>query len=52
MKQLFITAYLWMFGTTKKEAEKAYRENKNNPVYIRAVIEGHTGNARKSFYAD
>ena len=36
MKKRFISAFCWLFGTTKSEAEKAYSEA--TPDYISAVI--------------
>lgn len=53
-KDMFVTAYVWSYGVTKKEAMKQYTENKKagNEEYINAIIEGFTSNAEKAFYND
>ncbi len=50
MKNDFISAYIYAYGSTKKEAEKAYKTA--SPEYIAAIIEGHKRDARAGFYND
>ena len=50
MKQEFLNAYIWMFGATKKEALKAWKQASES--YKQAIIEGYHGNAQKAFYND
>ena len=54
IRSLFITAYCWMFGSTKKAAAEAFKKHMDarNECYIKAVIESFENNARKSFYDD
>lgn len=49
-KAEFLTAYVYAYGTTKKQAEKAYKEASAN--YINAIIEGYHQDTRKAFYND
>ena len=53
-KRMFITAYCWMYGSTKKEAANVYRQKMESGSvgFIEAVIECFKENARKSFYDD
>lgn len=46
----FINAYIYAYGATKKEAEKAYKAASVN--YIKAIIEGYRQDTRKAFYND
>lgn len=50
----FITAYVAMYGSTKENALKRYRQAiKNNDIsYISEVCNYFYSNARKSFYND
>lgn len=50
MKARFIRAYQWLFGTTKKEAARVYREAPE--TYIRGVIESFENNAICTFFED
>lgn len=50
MKKEFITAYVWFFHATKKEAAEAYKIANNG--YIKAVIEAYKQNAKKAFNND
>lgn len=52
MKNLkeFITAYIWFYGTTKKQAIKVYKET--DEYYHRDVIYGFKNNAKSVFYLD
>ena len=49
-KAKFITAYVWMFGGTKKAAEKVYKAA--DEQYINNVIHGFIQNAKACFYQD
>lgn len=46
----FIIAYIWMFGTTKKEAKEVYKTASES--YIREIIHGFKKNAKVSLYYD
>lgn len=50
LEREFLEAYAWMFDTTKKEAEYAYREASQS--YIESIIEAYRKNAENSFYYD
>jgi hypothetical protein len=50
MKKRFITAYTWLFGTTKKEAERVYKIAPQS--YILGVIESFETNAIRAFFED
>ena len=54
MKEKFIRAYMYCFGTTKKEAVKTYREcvKNGNLGYISAIIESHELDTHLAFYND
>lgn len=54
MKQDFINAYIWMHGSTKKEAEQTYRRAMEiaDYSYIKETIACFKDNARRSFYDD
>lgn len=47
---LFVDAYIWMFGGTKKAAREVYR--KADHGYISAVIESYTRHFAFTFYED
>jgi hypothetical protein len=49
-KAEFINAYIYSYGTTKKQAEKAYKEA--SAAYIAAIIDSYHQDARKAFYND
>lgn len=49
-KQRFINAYIWLFGTTKKEASKAYKTASTE--YIHQIIETFENNAKRAFITD
>ena len=53
-RRMFIIAYCWMFGSTKKAAAEAFKKHMDarNECYIKAVIESFENNAIKSFYDD
>lgn len=50
MKKIFVNAYVWVYGTTKKEAMKAYKTTDAN--YHNAIIKCFLDNAKASFYRD
>lgn len=50
MKQEFLIAYRWMFGGTKTEAEKAYKNS--NSERIKLIIDTWKNQCRKTFYYD
>ena len=50
MKKRLIDAYIWSYGTTKKEAMQAYKTLDND--FITAIIDIYENNAKKSFYND
>ena len=50
MKKMFINAYVWMYGGTKKEAAEAYKITDAN--YCNAIIKCFLDNAKTSFYED
>jgi len=47
---MFITAYTWMYGCTRKDAIKAYRES--DPERINLIIDAVCDNAKRSFCND
>jgi len=53
-RRMFIIAYCWMFGSTKKAAAEAFKEHMDakDERYIKNVIESFESNARKAFYED
>lgn len=53
-KSMFISAFCWMFGSTKKAAAEAFKEHMDakDERYIKNVIESFESNARKAFYED
>lgn len=50
LKKRFLFAYSWIFGTTKKEAERVYRTADYG--YIKSVIDSFEHNAAITFYED
>ena len=50
----FVNAYTWSYGTTKAKAKQVYRDCKKDGdiEYIKAIVDGFEGNAKKSFYND
>ena len=54
MKNDFINAYTWMYGSTKKKAEGVFRRAMEiaDYGYIKEIIACFESNAKKSFYAD
>lgn len=50
MKNMFITAYRFYFGGTKKDAEKVYFTAE--PEYISEIINGYFNQIRRTFYND
>ena len=50
MKKMFINAYVWMYGATKKEAVEAYKTTDTN--YHNSIIQCFLDNAKASFYKD
>lgn len=52
----YIEAVQWMFGMSKKEAEKYIRNCKKNgeggEKILDTILDGFEDNARKSFYED
>ncbi len=50
MRQMYITAYQWLYGATKREAEKAWRRSDDERRSI--VIKCFTDNAKKTFTED
>lgn len=49
-KHDFVTAYTWLFGATKRNAEQVYRTA--NSDYINAIIRGFMRNASACAYTD
>ena len=47
-KQKFITAYSWLLGFTKREAEETYKTA--DEEYINVIIDVFERNAKLSFY--
>lgn len=54
MKEKFIRAYMYEYGTTKKEALKVYRDciNSGNIGYITAIIDLYDDQCKLAFYND
>ena len=54
MKRDFVTAYTWMYGGTKKQAECAYRRAMEiaDYGYVKEIIACFENNAKKSAYVD
>lgn len=54
MKKDFIAAYTWMYGSTKKQAEGAYRRAMEiaDYGYVKEIINCFENNAKKEAYAD
>lgn len=54
MKKDFITAYTWMYGSTKKQAEQTYRRAMEiaDYNYIKETINCFKDNAKRAFYDD
>lgn len=54
MKQDFIIAYTWMYGSTKSEASRTYAKAMEiaDYSYIKEIISCFKDNARRSFYDD
>jgi dTDP-4-dehydrorhamnose reductase len=50
IKKTFIEAYIQLYGTSKKEAEKAYKNA--TPDYIIEIINSYKNDAKKQFYND
>lgn len=50
MKKMFINAYVWMYGVTKKEAGEAYKITDEN--YHSVIVKCFLDNAKASFYKD
>ena len=53
-KKDFVTAYCWMYGSSKKRAAEVYLEllHQNDLASIDTVIECFRDNAHRSFYTD
>ena len=49
-KTLFINAYIWIFGTTRKDAVEAWKTLSND--YKEIIIETYENNFKSSFYND
>ena len=54
MRSAFITAYMYSYGATKKEAARVYRDCliNENIGYIEAIIDGYYNETKKAFYED
>ena len=50
MKNDFINAFIYCYGSTRKDAEKAYKNA--TPEYIQAIIDSMKQDARGAFYQD
>ena len=50
MKKMFINAYVWMYGVTKKEAMEVYKIT--DADYHNAIVKCFLDNAKASFYTD
>lgn len=50
MKETFINAYIYAYGATRKEAERAYKTA--SPAYIAAIIDSMRNEAKSAFYND
>ena len=49
-KDLFISAYCYLYGSTKKAAFRAWKNT--GPEYKKEIIRGYTGDCKKAFYND
>lgn len=49
-KNDFITAYMYSYGATRKEAEKVWKNA--TPGYKAAIIDGWKAENKKAFYND
>lgn len=54
MKEQFIRAYIYNYGSTKKQAEKVYKEciQAGKIEYINAILDGYYNETKKAFYQD
>ena len=54
MKNTFIDAYVWLYGSTKKTAERIYRTaiGCGDYRYVKEVIACFENNSKQSFYND
>ena len=54
MKSDFVTAYIWMYGSTKKKAEGVFRRAMEiaDYGYIKEIIACFKDDARREFYDD
>lgn len=50
MQKLFVSAYQYLYGGTKKEAVKSYKDN--GDAYRKTVIETFLDNAKRTFNND
>ena len=50
MKKMFVDAYVWMYGATKKEAMEVYKITDAN--YHNVIVKCFLDNAKASFYKD
>lgn len=50
MRDQFVTAFIYCYGGTRKEALKAYKNADTG--YIKAVIASYYGDVKKAFYND
>lgn len=50
MEKDFITAYVWLFRSTRKQALQVYKTAETG--YIEAVITAFKDNAKRAFYND
>lgn len=50
MKKMFIDAYIAMFGTTKKQANDAYKNS--DDAYRKAIINWFINQSKLAFYND
>ena len=53
-KERFITAHMWLYGSTRKEAATMYNVAAANAQYkyIKEIIDCFENNAKQSFYND
>lgn len=54
LKSRFVTAYTWMYGSSKKQAESAYRRAMEiaDYGYVKEIVDCFENNAKRSFYED
>lgn len=50
MKERFISAYMWMYGCSRKEACRAF--SKADTVRRELIVSAFENNSKKSFYED